>query len=180
MKAPAPGHSKEEEKLREAFNKDPGAFGVTGWYKRGLGGDRMKALAAEIKGREAERIKNNPKIGKEDQEMSVSWTPDRKEKYMATIAAKSKARLAAIALVDPETAKRKEVKNKADRERRLNNKKKLAGNGEPPSVHLKELPGNGAPLPAHLEEAKACLSIYCMRCGFPMQIEDPGSFVSKK
>jgi hypothetical protein len=191
LKTPKPGHSQTEEKCREDLDRDPEKFGVTGWYKRGLGGDRMKSLAAELEEREAARIKNNPKIGKEESGMSVSWTPERKENFLATLAAKRRAKASSSGPLDPEIEKGEKTKEKPVRRRpsasalrardyRERKKRALAGVGALPATHLKELPGNGASPATHPDEAKACLSIFCMRCGFPMQIEDPGSFATKR
>ena len=171
MKNTPRGQSEDELRLRRAVDEDPARFGIVGWYKRGLGGDRMKELVAEIENRENDRIKNNPKIGKEEARMAVPWTPERRARYKNTIEIKRAARSKEGAALDPEMQRRREIKNKRDREGQANKRKAMAGNGLLlPSDDLRHLPKGNPPY----------LTIHCMRCGFLMQIEEPGQFLAKK
>lgn len=89
--------------------------------------------------------------------MGVKWTDERREKFQATVAAKKERHLLALS---PE--EKKDKKRRADRE--YHSRKKAETKSRLETV-FSAIPVGA--VPSHP------IKLFCMRCGYPMEIIQP-------
>lgn len=116
------------ERYRKEVDADPQRYHVTGWLRGGINQEKMEKIIEE-KGAD---------MGKE-------WTPEQKEKFKATMAAKRAERSAAVAGADPvkQDDDKRQAKILRDREYRARKKAEAAAAHPAAKSNAVNLGGNG-------------------------------------
>jgi len=158
------GHSagsKLIDALHRRVEADPSAYGIKGSLSLGVDVERMQKIKEEIEAREPVLgLGKNKKIFKRREVNNMAGvTPSKICGCGKTFAPRSNGQIRCDECRDKRKKEGNRLRAEKYRDRQV--EKKRGNNGNPKG------------------QSSKTISIYCMRCGFHMKIEQPGQFVKE-